>query len=190
MRLSQQISTASPFFSLSASKLLTAKMNPEMARDYGIYSMPQTADNVAAEYEVSSAGPLPNGPDLTVTAGNASGVNDGAAALLIADETSFERFGLTPRARILGTAVAGVPPRIMGIRPIPATKKVLERADLTLHQMDVIELHEAFATPALAVLRGLGLPDDVPHVNPNGGAIARGHPLGMGGARLALTVIG
>jgi 3-oxoadipyl-CoA thiolase len=223
--------------------------NPRMEREHGTHSMPQTADNVAAEYGISRADedafawrsqrrwtaaqatgrfadeivpvtlqtrkggapliidkdehPRPdvtleqlarlrgvNGPDLTVTAGNASGVNDGAAALLIADEAAVERFGLTPRARIVGMAVAGVPPRVMGIGPIPATKKVLERVGLTLDQMDVIELNEAFAAQALAVLRELGIPDDAPHVNPNGGAIALGHPLGMSGARLALTATG
>nr|WP_314446033.1 3-oxoadipyl-CoA thiolase [uncultured Sphingomonas sp.] len=125
--------------------------------------------------------------DGTVTAGNASGVNDGAAALLIASEESARRFGLTPKARILGCAVAGVPPRIMGIGPAPATIKLLARLGLTLDQMDVIELNEAFAAQGLAVLRQLGLPDDDPRVNPNGGAIALGHPLGMSGARLAGT---
>ena len=123
----------------------------------------------------------------TVTAGNASGVNDGAAALLIASEESAKRNGLTPRARILGAAVAGVAPRIMGIGPAPASQKLLQRLGLTVDQMDVIELNEAFAAQALAVLRQLGVADDAPHVNPNGGAIALGHPLGMSGARLALT---
>jgi 3-oxoadipyl-CoA thiolase len=125
--------------------------------------------------------------DGTVTAGNASGVNDGAAALLIASEETAQRFGLTPKARILGCAVAGVPPRIMGIGPAPATTKLLGRLGLTLEQMDVIELNEAFAAQGLAVLRQLGLSDDDPRVNPNGGAIALGHPLGMSGARLAGT---
>jgi len=123
----------------------------------------------------------------TVTAGNASGVNDGAAALLIASEESAKRNGLTPRARILGAAVAGVAPRIMGIGPAPASQKLLQRLGLTAGQMDVIELNEAFAAQGLAVLRQLGVADDAPHVNPNGGAIALGHPLGMSGARLALT---
>jgi acetyl-CoA acetyltransferase family protein len=128
-----------------------------------------------------------NGPDLSVTAGNASGVNDGACAVLLASGEAARRHGLTPRARILGMAVAGVAPRIMGIGPVPAIRKVLALTGLTLEQMDVIELNEAFAAQSLAVLRELGLPDDAPHVNPNGGAIAIGHPLGMSGARLITT---
>lgn len=220
-------------------------VNPKMKAAYGVDSMPQTADNVAADYAVTrddqdafalrsqarwaaaqAAGvfgdeivpvtvpqrkgnavvvdtdehPRPdtsveslarlkgvNGPDLTVTAGNASGVNDGAAALLIANEAAAERHGLRPMARIVGMSAAGVAPRVMGIGPVPASEKVLSRAGLTIADMDVIELNEAFASQALATLRGLGLPDDAPHVNPNGGAIAMGHPLGMSGARLVLT---
>ena len=125
--------------------------------------------------------------DGSVTAGNASGINDGAAALIIASEGAAKRNGLTPRARILGAAVAGVPPRIMGIGPAPATEKLLNRLGLTVAEMDVIELNEAFAAQGLAVLRQLGIADDDARVNPNGGAIALGHPLGMSGARLALT---
>ena len=125
--------------------------------------------------------------DGTVTAGNASGVNDGAAALIIASEEAAKRHGLTPRARILGGAVAGVPPRIMGLGPAPATNKLLERLSLTIADLDVIELNEAFAAQGLAVLRQLMIADDDPRVNPNGGAIALGHPLGMSGARLAMT---
>jgi 3-oxoadipyl-CoA thiolase len=126
-------------------------------------------------------------PDGTVTAGNASGVNDGAAAIVIASEEAAKRNGLTPRARVLGAAVAGVPPRIMGIGPAPASEKLMKRLGLKIGDFDFIELNEAFAAQALAVLRQLGLPDDAAHGNPNGGAIALGHPLGMSGARLALT---
>jgi 3-oxoadipyl-CoA thiolase len=128
-------------------------------------------------------------PDGTVTAGNASGVNDGACALLLASEAAAARHGLTPRARVVGMATAGVPPRVMGIGPAPATRKVLALAGLTLAQMDVIELNEAFAAQGLAVLRDLGLADDDARVNPNGGAIALGHPLGASGARLATTAV-
>ncbi|HEX6734824.1 MAG TPA: 3-oxoadipyl-CoA thiolase [Azonexus sp.] len=128
-----------------------------------------------------------NGPDLTVTAGNASGVNDGACALLLASEAAAGQYGLKPLARVVGMATAGVPPRTMGIGPVPAVNKLLARTDLTLAQMDLIELNEAFAAQALAVLRSLGLPADAERVNPNGGAIAMGHPLGMSGARLVTT---
>ncbi|KPF42726.1 beta-ketoadipyl CoA thiolase [beta proteobacterium AAP121] len=128
-------------------------------------------------------------PEGTVTAGNASGVNDGACALLLASEAAAAQHGLTPRARIVGMATAGVAPRVMGIGPAPATRKVLALTGLTLAQMDVIELNEAFAAQGLAVLRDLGLQDDDPRVNPNGGAIALGHPLGASGARLATTAV-
>ncbi|MEX8495947.1 3-oxoadipyl-CoA thiolase [Sphaerotilus sp.] len=128
-------------------------------------------------------------PDGTVTAGNASGVNDGACALLLADEASATKHGLTPRARVVGMATAGLAPRIMGFGPAPATRKVLQLTGLTLAQMDVIELNEAFAAQGLAVLRDLGLADDDARVNPNGGAIALGHPLGASGARLVTTAV-
>lgn len=220
-------------------------VNPKMKAQYGVDSMPQTADNVAADFNVSredqdafaarsqarwaaahEAGvfadeivpvevtqrkgdlivvdtdehPRPgtdaarlaklkgvNGPDLSVTAGNASGVNDGAAALLIASEAAARAHGLTPMARVVGMSSAGVAPRIMGIGPAPASQKVLERTGLTVGEMDVIELNEAFASQGLATLRQLGVADDDPRVNPHGGAIAMGHPLGMSGARLVLT---
>jgi 3-oxoadipyl-CoA thiolase len=220
-------------------------VNPRMKAAYGTDSMPETADNVAADHGISRADqdafaarsqarwdaahkagrfadeitpvtipqkkgdpvivdtdehPRPgttadslarlrgvNGPDLTVTAGNASGVNDGAAALLLASEAGARTHGLTPMARIVAMQAAGVPPRVMGIGPVPATEKVLARTGLTIGQMDVIELNEAFASQGLATLRALGIPDDAAHVNPNGGAIALGHPLGMSGARLVLT---
>ena len=130
-----------------------------------------------------------NAPEKTVTAGNASGVNDGAAALAILSGEAAAKHGLTPKARIVGMVAAGVEPRVMGIGPVPAVRRVLERTGLTLAQMDVIELNEAFAAQSLAVLRELGLPDDAAHVNPNGGAIAIGHPLGMSGARLVTTAM-
>ncbi|NML84462.1 3-oxoadipyl-CoA thiolase [Polaromonas sp.] len=219
--------------------------NPLMKKLYDTDSMPQTADNVAAEFNISRADqdafalrsqqrwaaahaagrftpeivpvviqhkkgesmvvdtdehPRPettlemlsklkgvNGPALSVTAGNASGVNDGACALLIASETAARHHGLTPRARVVAMATAGVAPRVMGFGPAPAVRKVLAKAGLTLHQMNVIELNEAFAAQGLAVLRDLGLADDEARVNPNGGAIAMGHPLGMSGARLVTT---
>ena len=219
--------------------------NPLMKKLYDTDSMPQTADNVAAEFNISRADqdafalrsqqrwaaahaagrftpeivpvviqhkkgesmvvdtdehPRPettlemlsklkgvNGPALSVTAGNASGVNDGACALLIASETAARHHGLTPRARVVAMATAGVAPRVMGFGPAPAVRKVLAKAGLALHQMNVIELNEAFAAQGLAVLRDLGLADDEARVNPNGGAIAMGHPLGMSGARLVTT---
>ena len=220
-------------------------VNPRMQAGHGTDAMPQTADNVAADYGISredqdafaarsqarwqaahAAGvfadeitpvavpqrkgepiivdtdehPRPgtdaaklarlkgvNGPDLSVTAGNSSGVNDGAAALLLASEAAAKANGLTPMARVVGMAAAGVAPRVMGIGPVPATRKVLARTGLGIADMDVIELNEAFAAQALASLRELGLPDDAAHVNPNGGAIALGHPLGMSGARLVMS---
>lgn len=128
-------------------------------------------------------------PGGSVTAGNASGINDGAAALVIAGEEAIQRFGLRPRARILGMAAAGVEPRVMGIGPVAATQKLMARLGLQIGDFDAIELNEAFASQSLAVMRALGLPDDAKHVNPNGGAIALGHPLGMSGARLALTLV-
>jgi 3-oxoadipyl-CoA thiolase len=128
-------------------------------------------------------------PDGTITAGNASGINDGACALLLASESAAKRHGLTPKARVVAAAAAGVAPRIMGVGPVPATRRVLAKSGLTLAQMDAIELNEAFASQALAVLRDLGVPDDAAHVNPNGGAIALGHPLGASGARLVTTAL-
>jgi 3-oxoadipyl-CoA thiolase len=220
-------------------------INPMMKKLYETHSMPQTADNVAADFNISRADqdafavrsqqrwaaahaagrfadelvpvvipqkkgdpkvvdtdehPRPettlemlaklkgvNGPELTVTAGNASGVNDGACALLLASEAAAGQYGLKPLARVVGMATAGVPPRIMGIGPAPAARKVLAQTGLSLADMDVIELNEAFAAQGLAVMRDLGLADDDARVNPNGGAIAMGHPLGMSGARLVTT---
>jgi acetyl-CoA acyltransferase len=221
-------------------------VNPLLKKQYGIDSMPETAENVAQDFAVSredqdrfalrsqqralaaqKAGhfaaeiigvsvaakrgeatlvtadehpretslealgklPTPFRAGGTVTAGNASGVNDGAAALLLASAGAVERFGLKPRARVIGAAVAGVEPRIMGMGPVNATRKLLGRLGVPLGDVDLIELNEAFAAQALAVLRELGLPDDAEHVNPQGGAIALGHPLGMSGARLVTTAI-
>jgi len=220
-------------------------INPLMKQQYGVDQMPETAENVAEEFQVArkdqdafawrsqqrtakaqaagffvaeialvevpggKAGPVVVDKDEhprpettldalaklkpfvrnpgTITAGNASGVNDGAAAMIIASEAAAKAHGLTPYARILGMAAAGVPPRIMGIGPVPSTKKLMERLGLKIGDFDWIELNEAFASQALACLRQLGLPDDAEHVNPNGGAIALGHPLGMSGTRLAIT---
>src|SRR5262249_51922787 len=129
-------------------------------------------------------------PQGTVTAGNSSGINDGAGALLVASEEAVREHGLEPRARFVASAVAGVPPRVMGLGPVPGSRKVLGRAGLRVEQMDVIELNEAFAAQAVAVLRELGVPEDAPHVNPGGGAIALGHPLGASGARLITAAVG
>jgi acetyl-CoA acetyltransferase family protein len=222
-------------------------VNPQLKKQYGVDSMAETAENVAAEYHIAradqdrfalrsqqralaaqSAGllaeeiiavttpgkkkgetqsvdrdehpratsfealaalPTPFREGGSVTAGNASGINDGAAAVLVASEDAVKRFGLTARARIAGTTVAGVPPRIMGMGPAPATRKLLSRLQWSLGSVDVFELNEAFAAQALAVMRELGLPDDAPHVNPNGGAIALGHPLGASGVRLVTAAL-
>ena len=219
-------------------------INPLMKQQYGVDSMPDTAENVAVEFQITRADqdafalrsqqraahaiaegyfakeivrveiPGRKGETIkvdkdehprettmeqlaklktpfrnpgTVTAGNASGVNDGAAALIIASEVAVKEHGLTPRARILGMASAGVPPRIMGMGPVPSTRKLMAQLHHKIGDYDLIELNEAFASQSLACLRQLGLPDDAPQVNPHGGAIALGHPLGMSGARLALT---
>jgi 3-oxoadipyl-CoA thiolase len=222
-------------------------INPRMREMYGVDSMPQTAENVAAEYNITrsdqdayalrsqhraaeaiAAGrflqemvavtvgrakgeplvvrqdeqPRPETtaeglarlkglvrPTGTVTAGNSTGLNDGACALILASEAAAHCYGLTPRARVVSAAVAGVPPRVMGIGPLPASRLALARAGLEIATMDVIELNEAFAAQVLAVLRGLGVPDDAVYVNPNGGAIALGHPLGASGARLVATAM-
>ncbi|WP_026872809.1 3-oxoadipyl-CoA thiolase [Inquilinus limosus] len=181
----------------SQEKALAAQANGRLAREIVPVTIPQRkAEPVAVDrdehprqtsLEKLAALPTPFRKGGTVTAGNASGVNDGAAALIVASETAAARHGLTPIARVLGGAVAGVPPRIMGFGPSPASRRLMARLDLTIEDFDVIELNEAFASQALAVTRDLGLPDDAPQVNPNGGAIALGHPLGMSGARIAGT---
>ena len=178
-------------------------VNPLMKKQYGIDSMPETAENVAEQYKVSredqdlfafrsqekklASLPTPFRDGGSVTAGNASGVNDGAAAMLVASESAVKAHGLKPMARVLGMATAGVEPRIMGIGPVPAVRKLLEKQGIGIDELDVIELNEAFAAQGLAVLRELGIADDDKRVNPNGGAIALGHPLGMSGARLLMT---
>ena len=181
----------------SQMRAAAAQKNGRLAKEIAPVSIPQRKggpiivdkDEHPREttLEKLAALPTPFRPGGTVTAGNASGVNDGAAALLVASDAAVEKYGLKPLAKVVATATAGVPPRIMGIGPAPATRKLMERLGLKISDFDLIELNEAFAAQALAVTRQLGLPDDAEHVNPNGGAIALGHPLGMSGARLALT---
>jgi 3-oxoadipyl-CoA thiolase len=181
----------------SQEKAAKAQANGRLAAEIVSVEIPQRkGDPIAVEKDehpratsleaLAKLKPIVRG-DGTVTAGNASGVNDGAAAIIVASEEAVKRNGLTPRARVLGAAVAGVPPRIMGIGPAPASEKLMKRLGLKIGDFDVIELNEAFAAQGLAVLRQLGIADDDARVNPNGGAIALGHPLGMSGARLALT---
>jgi len=158
---------------------------PQRRKDPIIFDTDEHPRLTPVEKLATLAAPFRDGG--TVTAGNASGVNDGAAAVLIASATAIKKYGLIPKARIVGTAVVGVPPRIMGIGPAPASQKLMTRLGLSIGDIDLIELNEAFAAQGLAVMRELGLPDDADHVNPNGGAIALGHPLGMSGTRLALT---
>ena len=181
----------------SQMRAAAAQKNGRLAKEIAPVSIPQRKggpiivdkDEHPREttLEKLAALPTPFRPGGTVTAGNASGVNDGAAALLVASDAAVEKYGLKPLAKVVATATAGVPPRIMGIGPAPATRKLMERLGLKISDFDLIELNEAFAAQALAVTRQLGLPDDAEHMNPNGGAIALGHPLGMSGARLALT---
>jgi len=181
----------------SQMRAAAAQKNGRLAKEIAPVSIPQRkGDPMIVDkdehprettLEKLAALPTPFRPGGTVTAGNASGVNDGAAALLVASDAAVEKYGLKPLAKVVATATAGVPPRIMGIGPAPATRKLMERLGLKISDFDLIELNEAFAAQALAVTRQLGLPDDAEHVNPNGGAIALGHPLGMSGARLALT---
>jgi 3-oxoadipyl-CoA thiolase len=182
---SQQRTAAAYARDFFANELLAVEIPQRKGRSVSITRDEHPRPETTLEQLAALATPFrDNG---TVTAGNASGVNDGACALLVASAEAALRLNLTPRARIVAAATAGVEPRIMGMGPVPATRRVLALARLTLEQMDVIELNEAFASQALAVLRQLGLPDDAAHVNPNGGAIALGHPLGMSGARLATT---
>lgn len=186
------------FAARSQSRAAAADANGRLAQEITAVTIPQrkgdplTVDKdehprPGTTREKLAGLPTPFRKGGTVTAGNASGVNDGAAAILVASAGAVQRHGLTPIARIVGGATAGVPPRIMGIGPAPATKKLLDRVGWSIGQIDVVELNEAFASQALATLRDLGLPDDADHVNPNGGAIALGHPLGMSGARIAGT---
>ncbi len=174
---------ASGFFAAEITPVTIAGRKGDVVIDRDEHPRPETDTAALAKLK-----PVVR-PDGTVTAGNASGVNDGAAALLIAGEAAVKTHGLRPRARILGMASAGVPPRVMGIGPVPATQKLLARLGLSIDRFDAIELNEAFASQSLAVLRGLGLPDDAPQVNAMGGAIALGHPLGMSGARLVQTLV-
>jgi acetyl-CoA acyltransferase len=180
----------------SQERAAAAQVRGRLAREITPVTIPQRrGDPVAVEVDEHPRSdttrdklaklPTPFRANGTITAGNASGVNDGAAALLVASEAACARFGLEPLARVVGGAAAGVPPRIMGIGPAPATRKLCARLGWRLEEIDVIELNEAFASQALATLRELGLPDDAEHVNPNGGAIALGHPLGMSGARIS-----
>ncbi|HEY9010094.1 MAG TPA: 3-oxoadipyl-CoA thiolase [Devosia sp.] len=182
----------------SQQRAVAAQQNGRLAREIVPVTIPRrkqdpivvdTDEHPRADISLEALAKLPTPfrQGGTVTAGNASGVNDGAAALIIASEAAAAKYGLTPIARVLGGAAAGVPPRIMGMGPAPATQKLCTRLGLTPHDFDIVELNEAFASQSLAVLRELGIPDDAPHVNPNGGAIALGHPLGMSGARIAGT---
>jgi acetyl-CoA acetyltransferase family protein len=181
----------------SQAKALAAQKNGRLAREIIPVSLPakkgdtlmMSADEHPRETSLEALAKLKPivTPDGTVTAGNASGVNDGACALLLASEGAARKHGLTPLARVLGVATAGCEPRIMGIGPVPASQKLLDRLGFKQEQLDVIELNEAFAAQGLAVLRELGMANDDPRVNPNGGAIALGHPLGMSGARLVMT---
>ncbi len=184
---SQQRAAAARDAGILAEEIVTVKVPRRKQDDLTV----EQDEHIRADTSLEGLAKLatPFRENGTVTAGNASGVNDGACALLLASEESAAQFNLTPRARVVGMATAGVAPRIMGFGPSPATRKVLELTGLTIEQMDVIELNEAFASQALAVMRDLGLPDDAPQVNPNGGAIALGHPLGMSGARLVTTAM-